>query len=409
MATLRVSELIAAWEDAKQHSDDRGFQLPALPDQYRYGFGRTADHRDVVCSACVDDEALRRFAFTHEPADACHFCGRADDPQTSVDDLFAYVYRSLLREYEDPSTSHLMFDKEEESWFGVIELDTSDVLHDAGAPLGDGSTLHELFCTAVDHDWYVLESEVGTTDQRFVWSWQSFKERLRSGPRFLFDTDRAEYGEFSVADIFGHFDTSAAQLQTELVKVAEPGLILLRARGHEADAFATATELGPPPADRVRSGRMNPEGVPVFYASEDRATAVAEIRPDPSAVVTVGEWTSTREIRYIDLAEPIALPSLFDSSFAHTRPFVRFCNAFASEISQPILEDGVPANEYLPTQILTEHLRYKMPTYAGPGVEAIRFPSSFTSEANWVVFVDSAACGEAGSGSVLELERASSQ
>ena len=36
-----------------------------------------------------------------------------------------------------------------------------------------------------------------------------------------------------------------------------------------------AQELGPPPAQSAKSGRMNQEGVPVFYGAMDRSTCVS--------------------------------------------------------------------------------------------------------------------------------------
>ena len=399
---FQFRDLFATWDAQSQPERADWAKLPALPDELAYGFSTGTDYQ-IVCANCVTDAALRRFAFTRAPSDHCHFCGDSSEMQSDIDDLFEYVYRCLLREYEDPDTSHLLYDKDEGEWFGVDVLDTGDVLHYEGSPLGDSTELHALFCAAVRNDWYVIDSEVGTVDQRFIWSWGSFKERIQAGPRFLFDQQATAAGEFSATSLFGYLDTCAAQLQGQLVKVADPGLTLYRARKDESTSYSQPGDLGPPPETQTRAQRMSAEGVSVFYGSEDQSTAVMETRPDPSELVSVGQWASTKPIRYFDLGTPLPVPSLFDASFAHTRPFSRFCNSFASEVSTPLPADAVPANEYLATQVLTEHLRWKLPTYGGQGVDAIRYPSTFSGEANWVVFVGPEACGPPGFNLLLEL------
>lgn len=250
MAHIQFSDAVEKWSGVESKSPVSWADLPSLPEEFDYGF-RNDPAFDVVCAQCVHDEALRRFAVILEPARPCDFCGDSEQTQSSVDALFEYVYRSLLREYEDPAGSHLIFDKEEDNWFGVDVLDTSDLLGDLGSPLGDGTRLHALFCRAIEHDWYRIDTEVGSMEQRLIWSWQSFKDRIQAGPRFLFDADAAEFGGFSVADLFSYFDTCAAHLQQGLVKIEAPGLVLARARPTDSRVFSEPEDLGPATA---RSG-----------------------------------------------------------------------------------------------------------------------------------------------------------
>ncbi len=359
-----------------------------------------------VCASHLYDEALSRFTAVRPADRPCDVCGDEEATQADVDHLFDYVYESLQREYGDPSAGSLLWDQEDGEWLGVNLLDTADVLWEVGAPLGDGGDpLHDLFCERFVHDWYELDSEVGTFPKRLVWSWQSFQERILSGPRFLFLREYAAQGEVSVEEVFRQLARSAAFLQTAFVKHLDAGTEVWRARRHASEHFHTPAALGSPPVQLAVPQRLSPAGVSYFYGSEDLETVKVEVRPGATDQVSAGAWRTTTRIRYLDLADLPALPSLFDASFANTRPLVLFLRGFAGEVAKPIDAERVPANDYLATQILSEYFRWYLPNAHAPGVEAIRYPSALTGAANWVFFLGPEDCGAEGSGSALELLR----
>ena len=380
--------------------------LPQIPSDYsKYGYDKvqiTRHAHDWACEQCLHDEALRRHLckpIAIGDADACFLCGNETSPRVQVEDLFVYVYRCLRLEYDDPEVEgHLFVDKENGWYHGVSQLDTYDVLAEAGDPFGDGSTLNDLFAESVQHDWYELESEVGTVDERHLWSWQSFEERLIAGPRFLFAADVAEMGEVSADDLFYFLSTLATNLGSDIVKQAPAGLPLIRVRADDERSFVGDHEqLGSPPPAKAQPQRMSAAGVSCFYAAEDEKTAVAEVQPSPDAIVSAGKWLTTSPLAFVDLAGDFKLPSLFDYGHATKRPYYLFLKAFLKHITRPHEEeiDGEmqnlalgDANFYLGTQVLSEFFRYSLGhPYDSQGVDAVRYPSSQRQGGvNWVLF-----------------------
>ena len=112
----------------------------------------------------------------------CDFCGRRTPPFGDVDELFEYVYQCLLLEYGDPDKHGIIWDKEDGRYAGIRELDTYEVLYEVGDPLGDGSALTRSVAESIEHCWYLIGSEVGTIDERSVWSWTHLSDGFSQDP-----------------------------------------------------------------------------------------------------------------------------------------------------------------------------------------------------------------------------------
>ncbi len=72
-------------------------------------------------------------------------------------------------------------------------------------------------------------------------------------------------------------------------------------------------EMGAPPSEEARDGRINPHGISYLYLGNSVETAVAEARPWVGAEVSVGYFTILKDQRLINTSEDkkvIFLPSL---------------------------------------------------------------------------------------------------
>ena len=344
----------------------------------------------VVCGRCVEDEILRAMFCNSTEKISCDYCGRESPPFADAIELFKYVYQCLLLEYGDPWLHAIFWDKEDGVWIGISELDTHDVLNEVDSPLGDGSALAESFASKIEHDWFLIDSEVGTIEERTMWSWDSFEQRLLSGPRFLFsptETDPDNPPEMSANALFRYLAKLGERLQTDFVKRAESGLRLYRARACPTGYLSSPDELGSPRAAIALPQRLSAAGVSCFYASEDEETAVEETKSGDIERISVGHWNTTEPLVYADFASPFELPSLFDPASSPKRPDLRFLKEFVERVRRPTEQVRGDANSYLATQVLGEFLRYYLPTKWKPGVDAVRFPSSVRpGGTNWVLF-----------------------
>jgi hypothetical protein len=145
------------------------------------------------------------------------------------------------------------------------------------------------------------------------------------------------------------------------------GSELFRARNCDSHAVLTDIltdpfkHVGPPPASKARAGRMNADGVAVFYGATDLDTSLAEMRPPlggDSAVITL---RTTKQLRMLDFkrlqsaygGEPL---SYFQSDFTEQVEKNAFRRRLHKLISQPV----TPGREadYLITQTMAEYLAH---------------------------------------------------
>jgi RES domain len=117
--------------------------------------------------------------------------------------------------------------------------------------------------------------------------------------------------------------------------------------------------VGPTPPEQARSGRMNPEGVPVFYGSFDWETSLAETRPALGNDTAVIKLVTTKVLRLLDfirLGDSYARLSYFQPDFDEQYERGAFLQLLQRLISQPI----VPGKEsdYIITQTLAEYLAH---------------------------------------------------
>ena len=78
-------------------------------------------------------------------------------------------------------------------------------------------------------------------------------------------------------------------------------------------------ELGPPTGRTAKAGRMNANGISVFYGAFDRDTCLAEVRPPVGSKVVMGKFELLRPVRLLDpaaLEDVFVQRSYFDPLFA---------------------------------------------------------------------------------------------
>src|SRR3546814_20550576 len=114
-----------------------------------------------------------------------------------------------------------------------------------------------------------------------------------------------------------------------------------------------AKELGAPPFDKARAGRMNPAGIPYLYVAFDTKTALREI----------GESTAKTEAAFMatfGLTEPLLVidwtrlpppPSVFDCEHKVARDQLLLAQGVAYAISSPAVNQGQHHEVYVPSHV----------------------------------------------------------
>ena len=125
---------------------------------------------------------------------------------------------------------------------------------------------------------------------------------------------------------------------------------------------------------------MSPAGVSMFYAAFDEDTALAEtyVRSDCwPRKASVAVFRTTGDLYLLDLVNLPQVPSIFDDDTANLdRASLSFLHAFNHDFTHPVENDGREHVEYVPSQVVTEFVRYRLPGKAERAVHGIRYRSS---------------------------------
>ncbi|WP_420615463.1 HEPN-associated N-terminal domain-containing protein [Candidatus Palauibacter sp.] len=318
-----------------------------------------------VCADCVADPFLRETLEIAAVDQACSFCGLSPSADLLV--LLEEVEDFLTTEYEDPVHS-LMYVTKEGGYQGTVNTGYELVL-DLLAPWFNSDDALGAVATAFgDSYWCERDYFRLKHDERLKFGWERFSEQVKHRTRYRFFDLTFEESDsddgVSPGKMLGELGTLFDDFN--LFRMIREGSTVFRARVHDVGLRpSTAEQLRPPPrANAMQSNRMSPAGISMFYGAFDEETAVKETF-DPTLckckmeVVTVAEFRARRDLLTVDLTDLPDSPSPFDRDKRHLRRPLWFLREFVQELSQPIRRDGREHVEYVPTQVVTEFLRFR--------------------------------------------------
>jgi hypothetical protein len=119
-------------------------------------------------------------------------------------------------------------------------------------------------------------------------------------------------------------------------------------------------EMGAPPsAGVIKPGRANAVGTSYFYGAQEEQTAVCEVRPHRGALMTIGSGDTLREVRLLDLAGGMHIPSPFACGRDYFRGLLESCELFNhlnEQFARPLRRTD-DVHESLPTQFFATWAR----------------------------------------------------
>ena len=117
-------------------------------------------------------------------------------------------------------------------------------------------------------------------------------------------------------------------------------------------------EMGSPPFSSAAAGRMNAQGISVFYGSTAPEVALAEIRPPVGSSVVVACFNLIRPLRLLNveaLREIYVDGSIFDSSYGYWLEKAKFLKRLSNLITLPAMPE-FETSDYLITQAISDYL-----------------------------------------------------
>lgn len=327
-----------------------------------------------VCTNCIGEDFLRHEVIQDNDVGDCDYCNLTKIPTIKLSDLAERV-NSVLNEHfhmtsPDPEGIDLLAAKYghweqpgepvTETIMNLIDSseslaeDIRNYLSDRYDPAGEDALIDA--CPYAD-DSYYEESKIDTYD--FQESWSSFRHEILSRSRFF---------NLKAKTALEHLFEGISQLVTDegdpVVRTYIAEDVIYRARVAKTEQEVETIlkyapdSLGPPPGEYASGGRMNAEGISVFYGATDIETCIAEIRAPVGSYVVSGQFSPLRDLRILDLTrlEKVYIQgSLFDHNHSESLSRVHFLKRLQAELSQPVVP-GSESRDYLPTQVVAEYL-----------------------------------------------------
>jgi len=346
-----------------------------------------------ICFKCVDEPYLKNEIQLQGERRNCSYCHKTAKTYT-LDEIADKMHEAMRVFYErtsdEPSDWEYLKIKE----FGDIWIrDGEDIVDVIGEAAGLPREAAEDIQQALeewhsDFDLSALgeESEYARgscyaskvhDDSRWREKWDRFEWSVKHEARF-FNAAAKEI----LLELFEGLDQLRTHRGTPVIRTAGPGTDLPQL--YRARMFTTPGALhkamedpirqfGPPPPKYATAGRMNSQGVAVFYGATDRRVAISEVRPVVGSKVVVAAFEFTRPVRLLDLEALTSLMgtgSIFDPVEFERREKLAFLRKLTRLLTTPVMP-GEEELEYLPTQAVADFLAEK----ADPAIDGLQFRS----------------------------------
>ena len=164
------------------------------------------------------------------------------------------------------------------------------------------------------------------------------------------------------------FQTMLKETAARRKSVIKPDKSLYRARkGYDRivdglfNPYPIDFMLSPPP-NKTYEGRVNPKGIPCFYAADKFTAAVMELRPWIGELISVAVFRTSKELNIADITNDdetsIKFKRCLNKALPNTEAEIekQIWSELNNAFSEPVSNNDQTA-KYAPTQIISEWLK----------------------------------------------------
>ena len=338
-----------------------------------------------VCQDCIEDEFLRRL-IKEEGDDSnreCSYCGQVPENRVtlSFDAFMRHVLNGIESEWGEPNDEGVGW---EGGWVGNV-IDSYDIINDE-VDIGfcNENLRDDVLYSISDRQWCQRNFYELPLYKALAAGWDEFSKVVKYESRYVFqsrDDVRSKWRGNEEIRPSEFLDALGSIIsQCGLYRALEPGAVLYRLRLHSKDiSVKKASDLGaPPPKAAIFSNRMSAAGISAFYGAFDKDTAIAETTYAgcEGQMATMGKFEVLHKLNVVDLTKIPAIPSIFEPNTTTKRHGILFLRGFLRDFTKPVTKDGREHIEYVPTQIVAEHLRYIHRGEGGCSIDGVIYNSA---------------------------------
>lgn len=344
-----------------------------------------------LCVDHIDDGSIKQFIRQNYELDYCNYCEKRKKV-IDLEDLMKHIMSFVNQEYTD--ARHEVMYVSAEGGYVANTMDNEDILSIIRLDIDDPVLSDDILFSIDDVAWVKTDFYGTTPYEDLIFDWRWFKETIQHKQRFVFigKKSKASSDVLRTKATLEYFGSIVNKFN--LVKKLSVNTKLYRCRATtKRKYYRDKVELITPPDSLAKfSNRFSPSGVGMFYAAFDEKTATLEtISPNSKRNIytSIGEFKNNSELNILDLTELPQLHSFFSLKKGKKSYERNFLHHLVGDMSRGVKKDGMEHIDYVPTQVVTEYLRYVFKDKTATGLDGIIYPSS----KNWkskaiVIFTD---------------------
>ena len=321
-----------------------------------------------ICHHCVEDKYVRKMIVkSGNILQNCSYCDhkrlnvKLDFVVKLMNDVFEYYYDI----YEDVyDTGHGDTAQDIICEELGVEYEIADDIYNS---LGDEFNPYNDYELTRYNDDFVYRSRNFKSGE-LDYTWEHVTNTLLKETRYF----NREVRNF-LDSLFRDIEKLKTKNRKSPIRLLSEKDVLYRARVFEdVEEVEKALEqpernFGPPPSSLARSGRMNAQGISVFYGATSPDLAIAEVRPPVGSIVVTAPFVPQRALRVLDISALDALSfgsgSKFDPQTRQTVERAVFFKTLSRKLTLPVFGKRQDSN-YLITQVvadyLSDHQKFKL-------------------------------------------------
>ncbi len=330
-----------------------------------------------VCVKHIEDKALKKFIRKNYSLGYCDYCEK-EVKVVSLESLIEFIMEGVSNFYED-AANFMNYNSREGGYLG--ETYTPDeLIQDLIGLETDPFELTDDIVNSIDNiAWAEPDMYYDTERDELMYQWEYFKKIVKHNSRFIFLSKSGNLDHQNATKILKEVGRLLPKLN--LIKKIEKGKKLFRARQHKSTDIIDSIEqiVSPPIKYAIYPNRFSPSGIPMLYTAFDKKTAIVEtvdIKDKQKNKTTIAELVLDKDVYVIDFSRLPEIPSIFGITNKKKYYLITFIYGLVRDMTKSIEKDGKEHIEYIPTQVITEYLRFPFNKNRNNKIEGIIYSSS---------------------------------
>lgn len=335
-----------------------------------------------VCVRHFKDKHINNFISKNYTDGYCNYCKKSVKV-LELEEVLKFMMKGINNFYED-AANFQPYNSREGGYLYGHSTPNELIQDEIGLETEPYKLTEDIIYSIADIAWCSYYDFYGSPKEMLERRWHYFSNTVKHQTRYFFNyrDSKAEYLEPSINAQDALKDLGEFINKYNLIRHLSSDKLLIRARQHTiSDKIEFATQLVAPNIEFAQyANRFSPSGVPMFYGGFEEKTVIKEVydskKKSSHRRITIGYFQAKEKIRVIDLTKVPNTPGIFEPDRYEDYFSLNFLNQLVFELSKPVTLDRKDHIEYVPTQIITEYIRYPFNETKRKKIQGIIYPSA---------------------------------